>query len=126
MIRKSWVRIFITQIVITYLDNAQTNIKAQQSIIFCRADFEISVFFLSTHRSVGPLLATVLAGPTSELSFSGSLDVDRVDDVKELLDHGHLLVHEVHHPVHCLQRKKRSIIIVVIYPVGLNITEVDY
>ena len=50
---------------------------------------------IRSYRSVGPLLSAVLSGPAPELSLSCGLDVDRVDDVEELLHHGHLLVDEV-------------------------------
>ena len=49
----------------------------------------------SAHRSVGPLLPAVFPRPAPELRVPGGLDVDRVDDVEELLHHGHLLVDEV-------------------------------
>ena len=50
-----------------------------------------------THRSVGPLLAAVLAGPPPQVRrvLAGALHVHAVDDVEELLHHGHPLEHEL-------------------------------
>ena len=53
-----------------------------------------------THRSVSSLLAAVFARPAPELGVpAGALHVDAVDDVEELLHHGHLLEHELNLPV---------------------------
>ena len=49
-----------------------------------------------THRSVSSLLAAVFARPAPELCVPlPALHVDAVDDVEELLHHGHLLEHEL-------------------------------
>ena len=51
---------------------------------------------VTTHRSVSPLLSTVLPRPAPQLSVPGAaLYVDAVDDVEELLHHGHLLEDEL-------------------------------
>ena len=56
-----------------------------------------------THRSVSSLLAAVFARPAPELGVPlSALHVDAVDDVEELLHHGHLLKHELNLPVHIL------------------------
>ena len=53
-----------------------------------------------THRSVGSLLTAVLPRPAPQLGVArGALHVDAVDDVEELLHHGHLLKHELNLPV---------------------------
>ena len=49
-----------------------------------------------SHRSVGSLLPAVFARPAPQLGVArGALHVDAVDDVEELLHHGHLLEHEL-------------------------------
>ena len=59
---------------------------------------------VTTHRSVSPLLSTVLPRPAPQLSVPGAaLNVDAVDDVEELLHDGHLLEHELNLPVNCLE-----------------------
>ena len=56
-----------------------------------------------SHRSVGSLLAAVFARPAPQLGVArGALHVDAVDDVEELLHHGHLLKHELNLPLHVL------------------------
>ena len=56
-----------------------------------------------TYRSVSPFLSAMLSCASSYLSVSGSLDVDWVDDIKELFHHGHFLVDKVDFAVHGLQ-----------------------
>ena len=56
-----------------------------------------------SYRSVSPFLSAMLSRASSYLSVSGSLDVDWVDDIKELFHHGHFLVDKVDFTVHGLQ-----------------------
>ena len=61
---------------------------------------------VTTHRSVSPLLSTVLPRPAPQLSVPGAaLYVDAVDDVEELLHHGHLLEDELYLAVHSLEHE---------------------
>ena len=62
-----------------------------------------SSFAKKTYRSVSPFLSAMLSCASSYLSVSGSLDVDWVDDIKELFHHGHFLVDKVDFAVHGLQ-----------------------
>lgn len=77
---------------------------------------------LVSHGSIRSLLSTMFArstshggrrrpfrGRLSSLSslIGSSLHMDRVNDVEELLHHGHLLVHEVNRAVHGLVRPSR-------------------
>ena len=62
---------------------------------------------IMSHRSVRPLLSAVFSRPPPQLRVPGRLHVHGVDDVEELFDHGHLLVHEVNLAVQALQRQQR-------------------
>ena len=70
---------------------------------------EANSYWWSTDRSVRPLLATMLSCTASELRLSGRFDVNRVDDVEELFDHRHLLVHEVDLTVDGLEQKETKL-----------------
>ena len=51
----------------------------------------------------------MLSCTASELRLSGRFDVNRVDDVEELFDHRHLLVHEVDLTVDGLEQKETKL-----------------
>ena len=58
-----------------------------------------------TYGSISSFLSAVLSSSTSNLSISSRLHMDRVDDIKELLHHGHFLVHKVYFSINTLKKK---------------------